>query len=178
MNTSLANRLTPYMFLAPAAAILLVALLYPLGYVFYAGFLNWNPSQRIGQAEFVGLRNYINLFHDESFRESFFVTLRFSAIVVSLEMFIGVGRAFLLDRNIRGMSALRTLFILPMMISPIVVGLMWRYMYYPTVGFLNRPCRLCPRYADGSAWQNRIRPAEIRNTKRCGGGSGGQVIRC
>jgi multiple sugar transport system permease protein len=138
MNTSLANRLTPYMFLAPAAAILLVALLYPLGYVFYAGFLNWNPSQRIGQAEFVGLRNYINLFHDESFRESFFVTLRFSAIVVALEMFIGVGLAFLLDRNIRGMSALRTLFILPMMISPIVVGLMWRYMYHPTVGFFNR----------------------------------------
>ncbi|WP_428545810.1 carbohydrate ABC transporter permease [Profundibacter sp.] len=113
MNTSLANRLTPYMFLAPAAAILLVALLYPLGYVFYASFLNWNPSQRIGQAEFVGLRNYINLFHDDSFRESFFVTLRFSAIVVSLEMLIGVGLAFLLDRNIRGMSALRTLFILP-----------------------------------------------------------------
>ncbi|HGG65356.1 MAG TPA: sugar ABC transporter permease [Rhodobacteraceae bacterium] len=138
MNTSLANRLTPYMFLAPAAAVLLVALLYPLGYVFYASFLNWNPSQRIGQAEFVGLRNYINLFHDDSFRESFFVTLRFSAIVVSLEMFIGVGLAFLLDRNIRGMSALRTLFILPMMISPIVVGLMWRYMYHPTVGFFNR----------------------------------------
>ncbi|WP_457648310.1 carbohydrate ABC transporter permease [Profundibacter sp.] len=138
MNTSLANRLTPYMFLAPAAAILLVALLYPFGYVFYAGFLNWNPSQRIGQAEFVGLRNYINLFHDESFRESFFVTLRFSAIVVALEMFIGVGLAFLLDRNIRSMSALRTLFILPMMISPIVVGLMWRYMYHPTVGFFNR----------------------------------------
>ena len=138
MNTSLANRLTPYMFLAPAAAVLLVALLYPLGYVFYASFLNWNPSQRIGQAEFVGLRNYINLFHDEGFRESFFVTLRFSAIVVSLEMFIGVGLAFLLDRNIRGMSALRTLFILPMMISPIVVGLMWRYMYHPTVGFFNR----------------------------------------
>ncbi len=138
MNTSLANRLTPYMFLAPAAAILLVALLYPLGYVVYASFLNWNPSQRIGQAEFVGLRNYINLFSDESFRESFYVTIRFSTIVVTLEMVLGVGLAFLLDRNIRGMSALRTLFILPMMISPIVVGLMWRYMYHPTVGVFNR----------------------------------------
>ncbi len=138
MNRTLANRLTPYMFLAPAAVILLVALIYPLGYVVYASFLNWNPSQRIGQAEFVGLRNYINLFSDESFRESFFVTIRFSVIVVSLEMFIGVGLAFLLDRNIRGMSALRTLFILPMMISPIVVGLMWRYMYHPTVGVFNR----------------------------------------
>ncbi len=138
MNRSFANRLTPYMFLAPAAVILLVALIYPLGYVVYASFLNWNPSQRIGQAEFVGLRNYINLFTDDSFRESFWVTIRFSVIVVTLEMLIGVGLAFLLDRNIRGMSALRTLFILPMMISPIVVGLMWRYMYHPTVGVFNR----------------------------------------
>jgi len=138
MKTTLANRLTPYMFLAPAAAVLIVALLYPLGYVVYASFLDWNPSQRIGQAEFIGLRNYYNLFSDESFRESFFVTIKFSTIVVTLEMLFGVGLAFLLDRNIRGMSVLRTLFILPMMISPIVVGLMWRYMYHPTVGIFNR----------------------------------------
>ena len=51
---------------------------------------------------------------------------------------IGVGLALLLDRNIRGMSVLRTLFILPMMIAPVVVGLMWRYMYHPTVGTFNR----------------------------------------
>ncbi len=138
MRIAVANRLTPYLFLGPALAVLIVALLYPLGYVVYASFLNWNPSQRIEQAEFVGLRNYINLLSDESFRESFLVTIKFAGIVVSLEMLIGVGLAFLLDRNIRGMSALRTLFILPMMISPIVVGLMWRYMYHPTVGVFNR----------------------------------------
>ena len=58
--------------------------------------------------------------------------------VVSIEMVLGVGLALLLDRNIRGMSLLRTLFILPMMIAPVVVGLMWRYMYHPTVGTFNR----------------------------------------
>ncbi len=138
MQTANVNRLTPYLFLAPAAAVLAIALLYPIGYMIYASFLDWNPSQRIGEAEFVGLRNYINLLGDESFRESFAVTLKFAAIVVSLEMFVGVGLALLLDRNIRGMSLLRTLFILPMMIAPIVVGLMWRYMYHPTVGIFNR----------------------------------------
>ncbi|MEO0915321.1 MAG: sugar ABC transporter permease, partial [Pseudomonadota bacterium] len=110
----------------------------PIGYMIYASFLDWNPSQTIGEAEWVGLRNYVTLLGDESFRESFFVTLKFAAIVVSLEMFLGVGLALLLDRNIRGMSLLRTLFILPMMIAPIVVGLMWRYMYHPTVGVFNR----------------------------------------
>jgi multiple sugar transport system permease protein len=132
------NRLTPYLFLAPAGIVLAIALMYPIGYMVYASFLNWNPSQRIGQAEFVGLANYISLLNDPQFRESFAVTLRFAAIVVSVEMVLGVGLALLLDRELRGMSVLRTVFILPMMIAPIVVGLMWRYMYHPTVGIFNR----------------------------------------
>jgi multiple sugar transport system permease protein len=138
MQTANINRLTPYMFMAPAVIVMAVALLYPIGYMIYASFLDWNPSQRIGEAEFVGLRNYINLLSDASFLESFWVTIKFAAIVVSVEMFLGVGLALLLDRNIRGMSVLRTLFILPMMIAPIVVGLMWRYMYHPTVGIFNK----------------------------------------
>ncbi|MEP2781286.1 MAG: sugar ABC transporter permease [Pseudoruegeria sp.] len=133
-----ANRLTPYIFMAPAAIILAVALLYPIGYMIYASFLDWSPSQRIGEADFIGLRNYVNLMHDAAFRESFWVTVKFAAVVVTLEMIIGVGLALLLDRNIKGMSLLRTVFILPMMIAPIVVGLMWRYMYHPTVGIFNR----------------------------------------
>ncbi|WP_068002937.1 carbohydrate ABC transporter permease [Pseudovibrio axinellae] len=133
-----ANRLTPYMFLLPAGIVMILALLYPIGYMIYASFLDWSPSQRIGQAEFIGIRNYINLLGDAAFRESFWVTIRFAAIVVTLEMIVGVGLAMLLDRNIRGMVLLRTVFILPMMIAPIVVGLMWRYMFHPTVGIFNR----------------------------------------
>lgn len=138
LSASTANRLTPYLFLAPAAVILLGALIYPIGYVVYASFLDWNPSQRIGEAAFVGLRNYAKLLGDAAFLESLWVTLKFAAVVVSAEMVLGVGLALLLDRNIRGMSLLRTLFILPMMIAPIVVGLMWRYMYHPTIGIFNR----------------------------------------
>lgn len=132
------NQLTSYMFLAPAILVMGIALFYPIGYMVYASFLDWSPSQRIGQAEFIGLRNYANLLTDAAFGESVWVTLKFAFLVVTLEMFIGVGLALLLDRNIRGMSVLRTIFILPMMIAPIVVGLMWRYMYHPTVGIFNR----------------------------------------
>ena len=138
MSTKSIKRITPYMFLAPAAGFMLVGLFYPIGYMIYASFLNWNPSQLISEADFVGLRNYVYLLKDESFRESLTVTLKFSSIVVVTEMLIGVGLALLLDRNIRGVSVLRTIFILPMMIAPIVVGLMWRYMYHPSVGILNR----------------------------------------
>ncbi|MEO1238495.1 MAG: sugar ABC transporter permease [Pseudomonadota bacterium] len=126
------------MFMAPAVIIMVIALMYPLGYMIWGSFRDWNPSQTIGEAEFVGLRNYIFLWNDPNFRESLGVTLTFVFFVVTFEMVIGVGLALLLDRNIRGMSILRTLFILPMMIAPVVVGLMWRFMYHPTDGTFNR----------------------------------------
>jgi len=133
-----ANRLTPYILMAPAAVIMLIALIYPLGYMMYGSLLDWNPSQSISEAEYVGLKNYVTLFYDPAFRESLGVTLTFAFFVVVIEMVLGVGLALLLDRNIRGMSVLRTIFILPMMIAPVVVGLMWRYMYHPTIGTFNQ----------------------------------------
>jgi len=132
------NKFTPYMFMAPAGIVLAIGLLYPITYMVYASFLDWNPSQLIGEADWVGFKNYSNLMQDDAFKESLWVTLKFAFIVVFLEMLIGVGLALLLDRNIRGISFLRTVFILPMMIAPIVVGLMWRYMYHPTVGIFNK----------------------------------------
>lgn len=137
MTTATFNRLTPYLFLAPALVIMALALLYPLGYMVYGSFRDWDPSQALGESTFVGLDNYVTLWNDPNFHESVGVTLKFAVCVVSVEMFIGVGLALLLDRNIRGMSVLRTLFILPMMIAPVVVGLIWRYMYHPSLGVFN-----------------------------------------
>lgn len=138
MKSSGLNKLTPYMFMAPAGVVLALGLLYPIGYMIYASFLDWNPSQLIGEADWVGFKNYSNLIQDDAFKESLWVTLKFAFIVVFIEIVIGLGLALLLDRNIKGVSVLRTIFILPMMIAPIVVGLMWRYMYHPTVGIFNR----------------------------------------
>jgi multiple sugar transport system permease protein len=137
-TTAWINRASPYMFMAPAVVIMFMALIYPLGYMIWGSFRDWDPSQTIGEAEFVGLKNYVTLWNDPNFHESLWVTLRFAFFCVTIEMVIGVGLALLLDRNIRGMSILRTMFILPMMIAPVVVGLMWRYMYHPTVGTFNR----------------------------------------
>ncbi len=141
MSTAKLNRLSPYLFLAPAFLVMVLALLYPLGYMIYGSFRDWNPSQALGESTFVGLKNYYTLWHDPNFRESVVVTLKFAISVVTIEMFIGVGLALLLDRNLRGMSLLRTLFILPMMIAPVVVGLIWKYMYHPTLGVFNDTLR-------------------------------------
>jgi len=138
MSYSTINRLTPYIFLAPAVAVMAIALLYPLIYMVFGSFRAWDPSQAIGEAGFAGFANYIALWHDPNFHESLIVTLKFAFSVVTLEMLIGVGLALLLDRSLRGISVLRTLFILPMMIAPVVVGLIWRYMYHPSIGVFNQ----------------------------------------
>jgi len=138
MSTATFNRLTPYIFIAPALIIMALALIYPLGYMVYGSFRDWDPSQALGESSFIGLKNYISLWNDPNFRESASVTLKFAISVVTVEMFAGVGLALLLDRKLRGMSVLRTLFILPMMIAPVAVWLIWRYMYHPTLGIFNR----------------------------------------
>ncbi|MFD2176674.1 carbohydrate ABC transporter permease [Veronia pacifica] len=132
------NKGAPYLFIAPAALILIFALVYPVGYMITASFYDWRPSQPFSEAEFSGLSNYIWLLNDEGFIESFFVTVTFAFTVVALEMVLGVGLALMLERPIRGMSVYRTIFILPMMIAPIAVGLVWRYMYNPQFGILNK----------------------------------------
>ena len=77
------NRMTPYVFMAPAAIIMGLALLYPLAYMIYGSFRAWDPSQNISETEFVGLKNYITLFFDPAFRESLSVTLTFAFAVVT-----------------------------------------------------------------------------------------------
>jgi multiple sugar transport system permease protein len=65
---------------------------------------------------------------DESVRNSMWVTLQYSFFTVTFEMIIGIGLALALEKPIRGASLFRTIFILPLMMSPIIVGLIWRYM--------------------------------------------------
>ena len=117
---------------------MILALFYPIAYMVWGSFNDWNPSQSLGEADYIGLGNYIKLLGDAAFHTSFWITLIFAFTVVAVEMVLGVGLALLLDRIIRGMSVLRTLFILPMMIAPVVVGLVWRYMFHATYGTFNR----------------------------------------
>jgi multiple sugar transport system permease protein len=136
--TSIMNRATPYLFLAPAGIVLVFALLYPIGYLTVASFFDWRMGSPFADAVFAGFGNYAWILKDPNFQESFMVTITFAFAVVTLEMILGVGLALMLERPIRGMTVFRTIFILPMMIAPIVVGLVWRYMYNPQFGIINK----------------------------------------
>lgn len=136
--TRILNRATPYFFLAPAGLVLIFALVYPVGYLTVASFFDWRMGTPFADSTFAGFGNYLWILKDPNFRESFMVTMTFAFTVVILEMFLGVALALMLERPIKGMSVFRTIFILPMMIAPIVVGLVWRYMYNPQFGIINK----------------------------------------
>ncbi len=116
---------------------MIVGLLYPILYSIYTSFFDWRMGQSIDTATFAGVSNYIWLLGNDQVWESFQVTIVFALSVVVIELLLGIGLALMLERPIRGMSVFRTIFILPMMIAPIVVGLIWRYMYNPQFGIFN-----------------------------------------
>lgn len=132
------NRASPYLFLAPAAAVALVGLVYPMLRSVWRSFHEWSIGTPPESARFVGLENYRWLLADDSFWISVGVTLVFAAAVVVLEVVLGVALALVLDRDLRGTSLFRTIFILPMMIAPIVVGLIWRFLYNEQFGPLSQ----------------------------------------
>jgi multiple sugar transport system permease protein len=128
------NRATPYIFMAPAALVMLVALAYPLVQSVWLSFHQWAIGSPLSSARYIGLENYHILLTDPNVWASIRVTLVFAFAVVVIEVALGVALALVLDRQIKGMSVFRTIFILPMMVAPIVVGLVWRYLYNEQFG--------------------------------------------
>lgn len=137
MRLSFDRRLTPYVFAAPAVLIMLFGLLYPVVEALRLAFYEVRLGEQITPQAFRGLAIFAEALSDSSVRKSMAVTLQFSAIVVFVEMVLGVGLALMLEKPLRGMMVFRTLLVLPMMIAPICVGLIWRYMFDVNVGPIN-----------------------------------------
>ncbi len=131
------RNLTPYFFVLPAGIVMIAGLLYPVADAFYLSFYDWKIGTKFAKAEFVGFDNYIRMFSDPDVRESIWVTFRFGFWTILIEMIVGVSLALLLEKPIRGASLFRTIFILPLMVSPVVVGLIWRYLFDARVGWIN-----------------------------------------
>jgi multiple sugar transport system permease protein len=131
------RRLTPYVFAAPAVLFMLFGLLYPVLEALRLSFYEVRLGEPVAPQAFRGWAIFAEALSDSSDLKSMAVTLEFSAIVVLVEMILGVGLALILERPLRGMSVFRTLLVLPMMIAPICVGLIWRYMFDVNVGPIN-----------------------------------------
>lgn len=120
----------------PAAITVIVAMILPIGYALVMSMF----SYRLGgesSAVFVFFDNYIRFFQDQRALGSLLTTLVFSIVALSLELVIGTFIAVLLTSiNGRAASVFRTIFTVPLLISPIIVALIWRYMFDPHYGLV------------------------------------------
>ncbi len=128
---------TPYFFIFPAVLVMLAGLVYPILDAFYLSFYDWKIGTPLSKAPYSGLAHYKRMLTDPDVLESIWVTVRFGFWTISIEMFLGVALALLLEKPIRGASVFRTIFILPLMVSPVVVGLIWRYLFDARIGWIN-----------------------------------------
>ena len=131
------NRLVPYLFLLPAVAILVLGLMVPLYNSLVLSFYDWNFGQAWSDKRFLGAQNFARLLGDPAVWSAVRVTFVFSFWVVLFEMVLGVALALLLEKPVRGAAFFRTVFVLPLMIAPIVVGLIWRYLLDARNGVIN-----------------------------------------
>ncbi|MEN2975488.1 MAG: sugar ABC transporter permease [Candidatus Caldarchaeales archaeon] len=123
------------MFLLPATLFILTFVIFPLAMALFVSFTNAKFGVR--ETTIIGLRNYQNVFEDYRFFNSTYVTLLFPAIAVPLEVLLGMGMALILNRNIKFRGALRTIFLVPLFVSPISLSLMGQVIFYEGGGGLN-----------------------------------------
>src|SRR3954451_5872821 len=121
-------------FAAPAAAVVLLVILFPWVFTLFMSVHDWKVS---GATPFVGLANYAKMLEDERFQWAIIRTLWFTAATVIAPVLLGVWAAvcFASQFKLRGLA--RTLFVLPMMATPVAIALVWTMMFHPQLGVLN-----------------------------------------
>ena len=120
----------------PAAAFLGVFVVWPLGQFVADSFFDITPIG--GERRFIGFGNYIAAFQSADFANAAWRTLAYTAIVVVLEFTIGFAVALLFAALGDRSRIFRTIFLYPLMIAPVVAGLLWRFLLIDNFGILNQ----------------------------------------
>ena len=126
---------TALLMLLPAAVLMVVFLLIPIGLTFVLAFTNArliSPEP----ARFVGLANFVRLFENETFWKSLTNTVVFALVIVPVQSAIALALAVLINTKIRGVNFFRTIYFLPVVTSMVVVSMLWMFMFQPD-GLIN-----------------------------------------
>ena len=131
------SRFSSWLFLVPAGIIYLSVIVVPVIYSSVISLFKWNG---ISDMEFIGLRNFVNLFSDPVFIKA--ISNNFIWILLSLfgTMTISLGLAVMLNSSFMGRTFFRGFFYFPAVIAGIAVAIIWRWIYNPTIGFINQVC--------------------------------------
>jgi sn-glycerol 3-phosphate transport system permease protein len=126
------SRWLPYALVAPQLAITIVFFFWPAGQALYQSVLQQDAFG--ASVEFVGLENFRVLFNDPGYLDSFRVTAVFSVFVAGFGLAISLLLAVFADRLLRGATAVKTLLIWPYAVAPAIAGVLWLFMFNPTLG--------------------------------------------
>lgn len=123
-------------FVTPSIIFILLMIVVPLLYNLALSFTDWQMSI-VKPPKFVGLSNYIGTFTDERFQASVWRTIVFSGIAIVLEAVLGVTLAVLINRKFHGRRLMQALMLLPVVATPVALGMVWNLMLEPTIGIGN-----------------------------------------
>ena len=122
------------LFLCPWVVGMVLFSLYPICSAIYYSFTEYNLMKA---PKFVGLENYVEIFHDKNFFKSVYNSLYFVVIGVTLQLALSIFSAILLNSKIRGRGIFRTLYYLPSIVSPVANAIIWMWMLNPQYGLVN-----------------------------------------
>lgn len=127
-----------YLLVAPAMLLVIGVLVYPTVFNLGIAMQEWSWSTPAGaEKPFVGLANFLQLFNSGRFWNSVGISLVLVVAGVALQYALGLGLALMLNRKFVGQRLFRAIFILPMVLAPIVIGIQWRYLLSGNFGVLN-----------------------------------------
>lgn len=136
--SSWANRHRKWLFAAPAMIFVGVLIIFPLAWTLYLSLTDSQGSVRAA-TDFIGLQNYITVLSDtQRFWPAVGRTLAFTGVALAFEVALGMGVALLLWRPFRGEKWVRVAILLPLVATPVAVGMMWRLIFDPNIGFANQ----------------------------------------
>lgn len=129
--------MTTWLFLLPALAVVIIAVLIPLCNSFVLSFQKVRINVPNFEEQFVGLQNYARMLEDPVFKRSVINTAVFAFISVPIELILGVIIAMMLSGDGKGARVMRSVMLIPMIMAPVAAGTMWRMMLDKNTGIIN-----------------------------------------
>jgi multiple sugar transport system permease protein len=136
-SAGLSDRTLAWLFIAPTIALLLAINIFPLIWSIRLSFTNFKANRAAQGMHDIGIGNYVSVLHSDEVWSALQVTAHFLFWTIFLQVILGFSLAWLANRKFRGHSFWTTVILLPMMLSPAVVGNFWKFLFQPQTGLFN-----------------------------------------
>ncbi|MEW6548807.1 MAG: sugar ABC transporter permease [Spirochaetota bacterium] len=124
------------LFPLPAVAFVMVMMLFPVLYTLFLSFTNWNLTSGM-PLRFSWFRSYARVLGEPRFIDAVGRTFSFTALAVAVETVLGLALALLLHRDFKGKAVMKLILLLPLVATPVAIGIVWNLFFDPTIGLAN-----------------------------------------